>query len=203
MSLSTFREMKLRHLLLPLRIGLFLLWLGAPTWLHSETLSGTVEDQSGAVIVGARIEISGADLGNPVALLSDGQGKFSFSDLKPGIYSVQVTRDGFESLVKAVDLRGSVQLRLQLVIAQRREQIAVSGKNLAFANSDPAYRMLRGIGRDTFRFDNFTLSLIPRPSVWKGTLTMLSPVNGIATAPIFSGEGHFNPKPVLCWMQTS
>ena len=199
MSLSTFRELKLTHLLLPLRIGLFLLWLGAPTWLHSETLSGTVEDQSGAVIVGARIEISGADLGIPVALLSDGQGKFSFSDLKPGKYSVRVTCDGFESLVKAVDLRGPVQLQLQLVIAQRREQIAVSGKNLAYANSDPVYRMLRGIGPgDTFRFDNFTLPLDTATFQFrKGTLTMLSPVNGIVTGAIFSGEGHFNLKPVL------
>jgi hypothetical protein len=199
MPLFTFHEMSLKHLLTPLRIGLFFLWLVAPTWLHSETLSGAVVDQSGAVIVGARIEISGAELGSPVVLLSDGQGKFSFSDLKPGIYSLRVTRDGFEPLAKTVDVRGSVQLQLQLAIAQRREEIAVSSKNLAFANSDPVYRMLRGIGPgDTYRFDNFTLQSDTATFQFrKGTLTMLSPVNGMVTGAIFIGEGHFNLKPVL------
>ncbi len=75
--------------------------------------------------------------------------------------------------------------------------ISVAGKSLAFANSDPVYRQLRQIGLgQTFRFDNYTL-------VWdaatfqfqKGTLTFLSPVNGVSTGAIFIGEGHFNLKP--------
>lgn len=48
---------------LSLKIVLFfLLCFAGPAWLHAETLSGTVEDQTGAVIVGARIEITGGDL---------------------------------------------------------------------------------------------------------------------------------------------
>ncbi len=187
-----------KRFLRPQKIAVFFLLLAAPTWLHSETLSGTVEDQSGAVIVGARIEISGADLAQPVVLLSDGQGKFSSSDLKPGTYSVRVTRDGFEPLVKNVDLRGDVQLQLKLAIAQQRVEIAVSGKGLAFANSDPVYRKLRDIGLgETFRFDNFTLQLDTATFQFqKGTLTTLRPVNGIVTGAIYIGEGHFNLKPV-------
>ncbi len=103
MSLFTLGEMnryllgaRRKHFLRSLKIALFLLCLAKPTWLHAETLSGTVEDPSGAVIVGARIEISGANLAQPVVLVSDGQGRFSSSDLKPAIYSVRVTRDGFE-----------------------------------------------------------------------------------------------------------
>ncbi|HEY6252735.1 MAG TPA: carboxypeptidase regulatory-like domain-containing protein [Candidatus Angelobacter sp.] len=197
MSLFTFRNRNHTHLIRPLKIALFLLWLAAPTWLHSETLSGTVQDQSGAVIVGARIEISGADLAQPVVLVSDGQGKFSSPDLKPGTYSVQVTRDGFEPLSKTVDLHGAVQLQLKLAIAQQRVEVAVSGKNLAFANSDPVYRKLRDIGLgETYRVDNFTLQLDAATLQFqKGTITFLTPVNGIMTGAIYTGEGHFNLKP--------
>jgi hypothetical protein len=181
-----------------LKLALFLLCLAAPAGLHAETISGTVADQSGAVIVGARIEIIGEDLAQPVVLSSDALGQFSSPDLKPGTYSLRVTRDGFEPLVKTVDLRGAVQLQLTLAIAQQRVEITVPGKSLAFANSDPVYRKLREVGLgQTFRFDNYTLQLDAATFQFqKGTLTVLSAVNGVVTGAIYIGEGHFNLKPV-------
>jgi hypothetical protein len=88
-----------------LTLALLLLWLTAPTWLRSQTISGTVQDPSGAVIAGARIEISGVDLAQPIALTSDAAGKFSSLDLKPGTYSVRIEQEGFEPLIKTVDLQ--------------------------------------------------------------------------------------------------
>jgi hypothetical protein len=174
-----------------------LVWLAFPTWLRSETISGTVQDPSGAVIAGARIEIAGKDLAQPLVLSSDGLGKFVSPELKPGTYMVRVARDGFELLVKTVDLQSSIQLQLTLAIAKQQVSVTVAGKGLAFANSDPIYRQLRGIGLgQAFRLDNFTL-------VWdvatfqfqKGILIFLNPVNGVATGAIFVGEGHFNLRP--------
>ncbi len=170
-----------------------------PAELCAETISGTVQDPSGAVVAGARIEITGGDLAQPVVLISDGLGKFSSPDLKPGTYSVRAIRDGFEPLVKTVNLQGAVQLQLILAIAEQQVTISVPGKNMAFANSDPVYRQLRGIGLgQTFRFDNFTLSCDTATFQFqKGTLTLLDPVEGVTTGAIFIGEGHFNLKPVL------
>src|SRR6202167_4050499 len=187
-----------RHFCLFLKIALFLLWLTGPMWLRAETISGTVQDPSGAVIAGARGESSGGDLVQPLVLSSDGQGKFAAPELKHGAYSVQVTREGFEPLVKTVDLQGPVRLQLTLEIAQQKTSVSVSGKILAFVNSDPVYRQLRGLGLgQTFRFDNFTLPWDVATFKFKqGTLTFLSPVNGIVTGAIFIGEGHFNLKPV-------
>ncbi len=182
-----------------LKPAVVLLALIAPAWLRADTISGTVQDPSGAVIAGARIEITGGDLTQPVVLSSDGQGKFASLDLKAGTYSVRVTREGFEPLVKTVMLPGAGPLLLTLSIATQQEVISVPGRSLAFANSDPVYRQLRGLGLgETFRFDNFTL-------IWdaatfrfqKGTLTFLSPVNGVVTGAVFIGEGHFNLKPVI------
>src|SRR5580692_3757680 len=180
-----------------LAVAVFLVGLMSPTGLRSETISGTVQDPSGAVIPGARIEITGKDLAQPVVLSSDGLGKFLSPELKPGTYTVRVARDGFELLVKIVDLQGSVQLQLTLAIAKQQVSVTVAGKSQAFANTDPIYRQLRDVGLgQAFRFDNFTLLWDAATFQFqKGILVFLNPVNGVSTGAIFVGEGHFNLKP--------
>src|ERR1019366_2362752 len=191
-------EARGRNFSVLLKTAVFLLCLMGPTWLRAETISGTIQDPSGAVVAGARIEITGGDLAQPVVLTSDGVGKFASPDLKPGTYSVRVMRDGFEPLIRTVKLQGAVQLQLTLTIAQQHVSISVPGKSLAFANSDPVYRQLRNLGLgQTFHLDNFTLNWDAATFQFeKGTLTLLSPVNGIVTGAVFIGEGHFNLRAV-------
>src|SRR5262249_15395884 len=88
----TVAECRKRSSLL-VKTALLLLWLTAPAHLHADTISGRVADPSGAVIVGARIEITGGDLSQPIVLSSDGQGKFSSPDLKPGAYLLRITQE--------------------------------------------------------------------------------------------------------------
>jgi hypothetical protein len=182
-----------------LKIALLLLGLAAPAWLHAQTISGTVQDPSGAVVAGARIEITGGDLAQPLVLSSDATGKFASFELKAGTYSVRVVQEGFEPLVKTVELQASVQVQLALTIAKQEVEISVTGKSRAFANSAPVYRQLRALGLGaTFRFDNFTMTCDAATFHFqKGTLTFVVPVNGVVTGAIFIGEGHFNLKPVL------
>lgn len=181
--------------LLP-KLALLLVCLAIPVLLHAESISGTVLDPSGAVIVAARIEITGGDLTQPIVLTSNAQGKFVSPDLKPGSYALRVTQQGFEPLVKTIDLRGTAELELKLAIAKQREEVTVSGKGRAYANSDPIYKQLRNIGLgQTYRFDDFTMPLDAGTFHFqKGTLTLLNPVNGTVTGAIFIGEGHFNLK---------
>jgi len=142
-----------------LKIAFFLLWLMGPMWLHSETISGTIKDSSGAVIAEARIEITGGDLAQAVLLSTDGLGRFSSPELKPGSYSLRITRDGFEPLISVVHLPGAIQLQLTLNVARQQVSVSVSGKSMAFANSDPLYRQLRDIRLgQTFHLDNYTLN---------------------------------------------
>jgi hypothetical protein len=192
-------ETRWRHFQSFLKTTLFLIWLMGPAWLSAQTISGTVQDQSSAVIAGARIEITGDNLTQPVVLSSDGLGKFASPELKPGTYSLRVTADGFEPLERTVDLHGAVQLQLALTIAKQKVNISVTGKSLAFANSDPVYRQLRAIGLgETRRVDNFTLPWDAAALQFeKGTLTVLRPVNGVVTGAIFIGDGHFNLKPAI------
>jgi hypothetical protein len=178
---------------------LFFFCLVTSAVLQAQTISGTVHDPTGAVIADARIEITGGDLKEPVVLSTDGLGQFTSPDLKPGTYSVHVQREGFEPLAKDVKVQGPVQLQLTLTIAKQQENISVTGKSLAFANSDKLYKQLRDAGLgETFHFDNFTLTWDAGTFHFEnGTLTALAPIDDIVTGAIFVGEGHFNLKPVL------
>lgn len=181
-----------------LKLAFFLLCVASPAFLYAGTISGTVKDPSGAVIVDARVEVSGGDLAQSIVLSTDGAGNFVSPDLKPGSYVVRVTRDGFDSLERPVEVHDSVELQLTLSIARQETNISVASSAVAFANSDPAYRQLRQVGfGPTFQFDNFELKVdVGTFQFQKGTLTFLNPVEGIVTGAIFIGEGHFNLKPV-------
>ncbi len=181
------------------KLALLLLCLASPAMLAAETISGTVIDPSGAVIAGARIEITGGELTQPIVLLSDARGRFLSADLKPGNYSLRATREGFEPMVKTIDLPATTQLEFKLGIARPHEEVNVSGKGRTYANSDPVYRQLRSLGLgQTFRCDDVTVEIDAATFQFrKGTVTVLNPVNGITTGAIFIGEGHFNLKPVM------
>jgi len=184
------------HFLCASLLALFCLALAIP--LFADTISGTVKDPSGAVVVAARIEIIGGNLSQPLILASDESGKFAASNLSPGKYSVRVTKDGFDDLVKAVDLSGAVDLSLSLTIAAQQTRVNVTEKSTAFANSDAVYHQLRDIALgDTFRWENFTLTMdVGSFQLKSGTITLLALVYKVETGAIFVGQGHFSLKPI-------
>lgn len=181
-----------------LRITVAVLFLLVPINALAQTISGTVQDPTRAVIPGAKIEISGGDLAQPLLLLSDGLGKFSSPSLKPGTYTLKITHDGFEAFTETIELKRSVELQLKLEIAKAKVTVSVPGTS-GFANSDPVYRKLRDLGLgDTYKVVDFTLIVdVGTFHFASGTLTILNPVEGVNTGVIFVGEGHFNLKPVM------
>ncbi|MGC1414117.1 MAG: carboxypeptidase-like regulatory domain-containing protein [Candidatus Acidiferrum sp.] len=59
------------------------------------TISGTVVDPTGGVVVGARVKLSGADPSQNQEVISDEEGKFSLAGIAPGPFQLTVTADGF------------------------------------------------------------------------------------------------------------
>lgn len=165
----------------------------------ADTISGAIKDPSGALVAGARVEITGGDLTQPLVLTSDNSGKFAAPNLNAGKYSVRVLKEGFDDLVTDVDLHGTADLTLNLTLAGVQASVSVTAKSTGFANSDPVYRKLRDIGLgQTFRCENFTFSVDVGTFVLKsGTITFLEPVNNFETGAIFVGEGHFTLTPVF------
>jgi hypothetical protein len=192
------------HKRFPTHLWLYSLLLAAffllfATGLRADTITGTVKDPSGAVVAGARIEITGTNLPQPIVVESDATGLFSVPNLTAGKYSVHVTKSGFDELVAPVDLDGTAEVTLKLTIAAQQTEINVTDSSPAFANSDAVYHSLRDIGTgDSFHCENFKITLdVGTFEFRSGTITLLSPINKAETGLIFVGAGHFSLKPVV------
>jgi hypothetical protein len=167
--------------------------------VQADTISGIVKDPSGGVVIGARIEIAGGNLAQPLVLTSDDSGKFAAPNLNAGKYSIRVAKEGFDDLVTTVDLQGAADLALRLTITAQKTSVTVTEKSTAFANSDLVYRQLRnqGLG-DTFRCEEFTLKMdVGTFELKSGTITFLELVNKLETGGVFVGRGHFTLKPLV------
>src|SRR3954470_14439499 len=98
------------------------------------TLRVTVVDPSGAVIVGARVRVSPAD----VEIATGARGDAAFSELAPGRYTIHVEAPGFE----AADVRdyrvrpGDNRREVKLAIAKLAETVQV-GRDPRERASDP------------------------------------------------------------------
>src|SRR5688500_18661997 len=82
-------------------IGLVVVGLGATPALaqsaRSATLQVTVVDQSGAIIVNARVTVQPIDpAGPPVEVVTDARGEATNTSLAPGRYSLRAEFPGFE-----------------------------------------------------------------------------------------------------------
>ena len=169
-----------------------------PVSSRADSLSGTVVDPSGAVVAGARIEVKGSSLAQPLTLTSDSLGKFSAPNVPTGTYQMVVTRDGFEPLTKTVEVRGTASVELILAIAQQRVEVTVTGKSQGFANAEPVYRQLRAVELgETFHYDNVKVNLDAATLEFQsGSMTFLKAVDGVVTGAIFIGQGALHLKPV-------
>jgi Carboxypeptidase regulatory-like domain len=90
----------LRRLMILVLVGL--LGTGAAVWAQtgSATLSGVVQDQTGAIVPGASATITNKQSGAHRTTTSNGSGLFSFSALPSGDYSLKITRDGFKAFTQ-------------------------------------------------------------------------------------------------------
>ena len=96
-----------------MRFLVFLLASAAYAQTSSGSISGTVYDPSGAVIPGAQIRLIGTETGDLVRSLSTGNtGVFSAPLLRPSIYTVEASAQGFKTL-----RRSGIILRVDDILA--------------------------------------------------------------------------------------
>src|SRR5438552_11080530 len=76
--------------------------------VETATVSGVVTDQSGAVIVGAEVQVTNADTNITSKSTSNSSGIYLVTGLKPGRYRIHVAKDGFKG-VDLTDLTLNVQ----------------------------------------------------------------------------------------------
>ncbi len=95
----------------------------------TSAIAGSVRDATGAAMAGAGVTIAGADTGLIRSVATDQAGRFSFPQLRPGVYSVKASADGFEtrqigSVVAGLGQTQTVDLTLR--IAAREDTVNVT-----------------------------------------------------------------------------
>src|SRR5579863_5967151 len=70
-----------------------------PAWsqVAGATLSGTVTDESGAVVVNAKVSVKNTETGETRDVTSDSAGLYSVPNLLPGNYEISVSAQGFST----------------------------------------------------------------------------------------------------------
>ena len=94
-------------------------------------LSGTVVDTSGAVIVGAGLQVRNADGTAQRTTQSDRNGSFSISGLPVGFYRLVVSNPGFETKEIPVTIGTNeelIMLRISLIVGAASTTINVGGR---------------------------------------------------------------------------
>src|SRR5438105_9076616 len=107
--------------------------LGLPSIAAAQaSISGLVQDTSGAVLPGVTVEASSPALIEKTrSAVTDGTGTYRIVDLRPGTYSVSFTLTGFSTVKRdGVELTGSftANINADLKVGALEETITVSGE---------------------------------------------------------------------------
>jgi hypothetical protein len=102
---------------------------GAFAQVDQGTITGVVQDSSGAVIPNASVSLTNVDTGLVLQAKSNGSGLFTFSPIKIGAYSISVTAPGFQTFTQEnlrVDVGARVNVPISLQPGQVSETVTVS-----------------------------------------------------------------------------
>jgi hypothetical protein len=93
------------------------------------SISGTVVDPSGGVVVNATVQIHNPVSGYDRSTATDASGNFSFSNVPYNPYHLSVTANGFSSFAQDVDVRSSVpvEIKVSMKIAGATTSVIVEG----------------------------------------------------------------------------
>jgi hypothetical protein len=111
-------------------LGLLLALLPA-TWAQQSTgnVFGTVVDESGAVMPGAGVSLTGPTIGK-LSTVTGSQGDFHFLNLDPSTYKLEVSLAGFSTVLRQVIVNSgqNVNLSFSLKVATQAEVVTVTAE---------------------------------------------------------------------------
>ncbi len=144
------------------------LLLAMPLWVMAAfgqyTLSGVIFDEEKQVLPGANLVLDGLNTGT----VSRSDGSFSMDNIPGGSYTLQVSFVGYETLSRAVSVKGNVDLgRLFLGLAALKvEEVMVTATRVgekspvAFTNMDREEIRSRNFGQDVPYLLSMTPSMV-------------------------------------------
>jgi hypothetical protein len=122
-------------------LGVVCLVLAVSVLLVSQTTSGrilgTVSDQSGAAVAGAKVVITDVQRGTTRTVATDASGDYVAPELQPGAYKVRAEAKGFKTVERvniAVEVAQDVRVEIALPPGQVSETVVVTSE-VALVNS--------------------------------------------------------------------
>src|SRR6266568_9105886 len=102
----------------------------------SGSLTGIVNDPSGAVVPGARVVLTDANKGYNYTTITDAAGRYLVTNLLPSVYKITVEASGFKTFTQAgitldVGARVAVDVRLQLGAATQSVEVTAAAPLLS------------------------------------------------------------------------
>ncbi len=116
------------HAGIPLSICLVLVFASVPARAQTGGISGTVRDPSDAAIGAASVTLTNQDTNTRRTQNASNSGFYSFPDLQPALYRLEVEAPGFKRFVRAniaVDVEHNVAIDPKLEIGQTTESVTV------------------------------------------------------------------------------
>lgn len=165
------------------------------------SLSGTIKDPSGAVIVGAQVTIRNDATRETRSAATNNEGRFKFDNVAQGSYTIIVAQAGFKAAERAITFEPQrpAPIEIQLEVAAPREKVEVGAKGAVVPNSEPNYRQIR----DDEVFETYTVSnlQIKRDvgtlDLRSGRVSFLAPVMNRVVRAVFVGDGRFTLTPAV------
>ncbi len=160
-------------------------------------ISGTVRDSSGLALPGATVEAaSPALIEKTRAVTTDGEGRYTFVDLRPGTYSVTFSLEGFSKIIRDGIILNSgfvASVNVALSVGALSESITVTGASPVVDTSSV---------RQQETLSQRELESLPSGSVGLQTLAYITPgfaaVQGGGSADVgggrdsWSAQGNYN-----------
>jgi hypothetical protein len=178
-------------------IGAFVSQLSAQSFYGS--VVGTVLDNSGAIVPGATITITNKATNEKHTTTSNGTGEFTFVNLVPATYSIQVEMANFKRYVRdavavAVNTTSRVEAKLEVgaiteTVEVNTAQVLLQTDSGTVSNKVEAQQVqeLPLNGRNMMQLLNITPGVIPGSAVEQGST--LAQNNGTSTNPLSWGGG--------------
>jgi len=119
-----------RGFVLLLTILLIAFVLPASAQIGNAALGGTVNDQSGAAVVGATVTLTNKANGFETSFTSDERGEYTFRNLTPGTYDLRANKNGFQNFLKkdiVLTINASVRADAVLKVGAQTETVQVEG----------------------------------------------------------------------------
>jgi len=105
----------------------------AQTTISTGSIQGTITDQSGALVSGAKVTITNKGTGQTFSVTTTSAGTYASGALNPGEYMVRVAAQGFKTaeVPITVQVNTTSSANLKLTIGQESEVVEVQGSEVA------------------------------------------------------------------------